>query len=75
MINTFDNNVCIILPTYNEEENIKYLIDRIISLNKNYLIIVVDDSTTDKTKVIVESFDYSNLIIISSWAVSVCNCS
>jgi dolichol-phosphate mannosyltransferase len=65
MNNTLDNKICIILPAFNEEENIENLVNRIISLDKNYSIVVVDDSTTDKTRVILDSLNYSNLKIIS----------
>ncbi len=52
----FDPKVSIILPTYNESENIGFLIDEISELlkNKNYEIIVVDDDSPDGTINIVE---------------------
>ncbi|MBI2971129.1 MAG: polyprenol monophosphomannose synthase [Candidatus Aenigmarchaeota archaeon] len=41
--------VSIIIPTYNERENIKVLIPRIFSVLKNAEIIVVDDNSPDGT--------------------------
>ena len=38
-----------ILTTLNEEDHIEKIINEIDSLNENYEIIIIDDSTTDKT--------------------------
>lgn len=50
-------NVSIILPTYNEKENIGLLIDEIIPLiaDREYEIIVVDDNSPDLTWQVVEN--------------------
>ena len=50
----FDPKVSIILPTYNESENIGFLIDEISELlkNKNYEIIVVDDAGGMSTEIL-----------------------
>ena len=44
----------IIIPTYNESENIKLIIGKILNLNKDYDILVVDDNSPDKTYEIVK---------------------
>ena len=46
-------NTVIIIPTYNEEENIFRLVKLIKKLYKNILIIVVDDSNKPETKKIL----------------------
>lgn len=40
-------NICIIIPTYNEEKTIGYIIHKIRSFNIN--VLVIDDGSTDKT--------------------------
>ena len=50
-----DKNVFIVIPTYNEAENIEDLIKEIISLNiPNLNIIVVDDNSSDGTGVKID---------------------
>lgn len=44
----------IIIPTYNESENIIDLIDEIFSLDNDFNILVVDDNSVDKTWELVE---------------------
>jgi dolichol-phosphate mannosyltransferase len=39
----------IIIPTYNEKENIEKLIDGIRKLNKNFHILIIDDNSPDGT--------------------------
>ena len=60
--------VCIILPTYNEVENVKELIPRIFSIFKiNKLdgkIIVVDDNSSDGTKDVIENFQKKYSIVL-----------
>jgi dolichol-phosphate mannosyltransferase len=41
--------VSIIIPTYNEVENIGNLIEKLVALNADYQIIVVDDNSPDGT--------------------------
>ncbi|MDR1169327.1 MAG: polyprenol monophosphomannose synthase [Prevotellaceae bacterium] len=43
----------IIIPTYNEKENIAALIGKIFALNKNFEILIIDDSSPDGTAGIV----------------------
>ena len=45
----------IIIPTYNEAENIKDVINKILSLQNNNFILVVDDNSPDGTSNIVEN--------------------
>ena len=52
------DKILIIIPTYNEAHNISLLINKIINLNNNYHILVVDDNSPDGTSKIVESIDY-----------------
>ena len=56
----------VIIPTYNEEENIEKIIDSISSLEVDFDILVVDDNSPDGTGVIVEGLkqNYKNLNLI-----------
>ncbi len=45
----------IIIPTYNEKENITPILQAVFALNKNYHVLVVDDSSPDGTGDIVKS--------------------
>ena len=50
-----NNSVWVILPTYNEKENILEVIDKILALdNKSIEVLVVDDNSPDKTASLVE---------------------
>ena len=44
----------VIIPTYNEKENIEKLIRTIFSLNKLFHILIVDDGSPDGTADIVK---------------------
>ena len=62
---TFDNKISIILPTLNEEKNLKILVPEISSLFENdlkleYEIIVVDDGSTDSTNEYISSLMKNN---------------
>lgn len=48
--------VIAVIPTYNEAENIKILIPRILGLGPQYHILVVDDGSPDGTARIVKEF-------------------
>jgi dolichol-phosphate mannosyltransferase len=39
----------VVIPTYNEKENISSILDAVFSLNLNYHVLVVDDSSPDGT--------------------------
>jgi dolichol-phosphate mannosyltransferase len=58
--------VSIIIPTYNEAQNIEELVKKIANLGLESEIIVVDDNSPDKTGKIAESLkkDYKNLKVI-----------
>ncbi len=45
----------IIIPTYNEKENIEKIIRKIFSLTKEYNILIVEDNSPDGTAAIVKS--------------------
>ena len=45
----------VIIPTYNEKENITGIIDRVFRLEESFNILVVDDNSPDGTAKIVES--------------------
>lgn len=46
----------VIIPTYNERENIANIIDAIISLQQGYHILVIDDGSPDGTATIVKDY-------------------
>lgn len=47
--------ILIIIPTYNEKENISAIIDAVLSLSDDYHILVVDDNSPDGTATIVKN--------------------
>ena len=49
------NNIIVIIPTYNEAENIPIIINKINSLSVKYDILVVDGNSTDDTVLIVQN--------------------
>ena len=49
------DNSLIIIPTYNEAENIKAVINKIFSLDDYNSILVVDDNSPDRTSNIVRN--------------------
>jgi dolichol-phosphate mannosyltransferase len=58
--------VSVILPTYNEKENIKKLITSIMKITSPFEVIVVDDDSPDRTWEVVEGLkdEYQNLKLI-----------
>ena len=50
-----DRNI-IIIPTYNEKENIGLLIEKVFSLSIPFEILIIDDNSPDGTANIVQSF-------------------
>ena len=48
----------VIIPTYNEKENIRDIISAIFSLEQDFHILVVDDSSPDGTAEIVKAMQY-----------------
>ena len=51
----------IIIPTYNEAENIEAVINKILSLDDNNSILVVDDNSPDGTSNIVKNLKKDNI--------------
>ena len=45
----------VIIPTYNEKENIVSIIDAVFSLHQNYHILIIDDGSPDGTADLVKS--------------------
>ena len=52
------NNVLVIIPTYNEKNNVVKLIDELLEIKVNVLI--VDDNSPDKTYDVVEKYFGNN---------------
>jgi dolichol-phosphate mannosyltransferase len=48
------SDTLVIIPTYNEKENIEAIIRAVFNEKKSYHILVVDDNSPDRTSVIVE---------------------
>jgi dolichol-phosphate mannosyltransferase len=48
------NNALVIIPTYNEQENITLIMDTIMSLPKDFDVLIVDDNSPDGTADIVK---------------------
>jgi dolichol-phosphate mannosyltransferase len=49
------NNALVIIPTYNEKENISQIIDAVFGLPKDFDLLIVDDNSPDGTAEIVKS--------------------
>ena len=45
----------VIIPTYNEKENIENIIRKVISLDANFHVLIVDDGSPDGTAAIIQS--------------------
>ena len=48
------NNGVVIIPTYNEKENIENIIRTVFSLPKQFHILIIDDGSPDGTALIVK---------------------
>ena len=61
-----NNKTIVIIPTYNEVENISRIIDMIIIDNKNIDVLVVDDNSPDGTSAIVSQKEviFSNRVFL-----------
>jgi len=49
-----ENYSIVVIPTYNEIDNISDIIDEVFSLKNNFHILVIDDNSPDKTYKVVE---------------------
>lgn len=60
------SNTLIIVPTFNEKENIEQIIRNIFSLKKPFDILVVDDTSADGTYQIVQNlqFEFQNRLFL-----------
>ena len=47
-------NPIVIIPTYNEKENITAMLDKVMSLNESFDVLVVDDNSPDGTAQLVK---------------------
>ena len=59
------SNTVVIIPTYNEKENIEAIIRAVFSQEKQFDVLVVDDNSPDGTAVIVKNLqqEFHNLFI------------
>ena len=48
------NDSLVIIPTYNEKENIERIIRKVFSLEKEFNVLVVEDNSPDGTAAIVK---------------------
>ena len=48
----------VIVPTYNEKENVEKMLRKVFSLSKSYHVLVVDDGSPDGTAEIVKSLQF-----------------
>ena len=62
----------VIIPTYNEKENIEEMIKKVFSLNKTFDVLIVDDNSPDGTKEIVKSLqkEFANSVFLSQAAMT-----
>ena len=51
----------IIIPTFNEKENIENIIKKVFSLKKQFNILIVDDNSLDGTASIVKTLQKNTL--------------
>ncbi|MCY0883740.1 MAG: polyprenol monophosphomannose synthase [Acidianus infernus] len=56
-------NISIIIPTYNERDNVVLLIDRIVKLLPNSRILIVDDNSPDGTAEVLKNLGIPNLTV------------
>jgi dolichol-phosphate mannosyltransferase len=48
------SNALVIIPTYNEKENIRAIVDEVLSLPKDFDLLIVDDNSPDGTADIIK---------------------
>jgi dolichol-phosphate mannosyltransferase len=56
----------VIIPTYNEKENIERILQKIFSLEKEFHVLIIDDNSADGTALIVKEMmkDFSGLFLL-----------
>ena len=54
------NKACIIIPTYNEIDNIEKMIDKLFSLYPDVSLLIVDDGSPDGTPEVIKSKQQNN---------------
>ena len=59
-------NISIVIPVYNEEQFIEEIIKRVNAVDIKKEIIVVNDGSTDSTKLKLENINLKNLKIINN---------
>ena len=59
-------NTLIFTATYNEADNIAKFLDKLLSINSNLNILIIDDNSPDKTYEIIEKYSkkYQNIKLI-----------
>jgi dolichol-phosphate mannosyltransferase len=62
------SNSIVIIPTYNEIENIENIVRAVFSLNKSFHILIVDDNSPDKTaaKVVELQSEFKNQLFLEN---------
>tara|TARA_B100001758_G_C18364156_1_gene587497 strand:- start:192 stop:920 length:729 start_codon:yes stop_codon:yes gene_type:complete len=60
----------IIIPTYNEKENIEKIIRKVFALEKEFHVLIVDDGSPDKTSEIVKKLqkEYAKILFLEERA-------
>ena len=48
------NKIIIIIPTYNEKKNIRFIVNKIKKKVKNYDLLFIDDNSPDGTKDLIK---------------------
>ena len=57
-----DKGTCtVILPTYNEEENIAYMVTLLREMYPDFRILIMDDNSTDRSKELIDALGYDNV--------------
>jgi glycosyltransferase involved in cell wall biosynthesis len=50
------NNLCVIIPVYNEEESVTEILDEVLARPETAEIIVVDDASTDNSRNVIQNY-------------------
>jgi glycosyltransferase involved in cell wall biosynthesis len=59
-------NLIFVVPVFNEEDNIVYVISKIRQLYPNSLLLVIDDCSTDNTVSTINNLNAGNVIILEN---------